>query len=527
MNITIKGMLNQFLEFWNKQDKKKKIIVISVLVSLIAIAVVTTFLLNQTNYVVLYRGLSSSEGNQIATKLQAMSVDNKVENDGTILVPAKDEARLKMQLSAEGFPKSALTYDIFTNNSSFTTTDFEKKQYLIFQLQNRLQDSIKTLSGVNNAIVTISVSDQSSFVLADDKVPTTASVILDLQSGASLSSQQVKGVESLVAKSVPGLENKNVTIIDNTGAILNNSSSDSTVDAASTKLDMQNKASSIIEGRIVSLLQPVFGKTGISVAANVVIDYQQKTSQVTKYDPVVGQNGIISKIDQTKENVSGSINSTVSTASSSSATGSNVPTYGTGNSQATTVGGSEKSTIDYLVNQVQEQIQADGGEIKDLTVAVMINKKSLSAAESTSIKQMVAFAVGVTQDKVNVANMDFTAANDLKSLAQKALSAKPFSLSSLALYAIPVVTCFVILVVVLISIKNKRNNSFQMKKELLDELEFESRKLTKNNIENIPSAIVLNETREQDLKRQIKGFSSTNPEIVAQLLRTWIDDEDE
>ena len=39
----------------------------------------------------------------------------------------------------------------------------------------------------------------------------------------------------------------------------------------------------------------------------------------------------------------------------------------------------------------------------------------------------------------------------------------------------------------------------------------------------LPAAeIILNETREQSLKKQIKDFSSTSPDIVAQLIRTWI-----
>jgi flagellar biosynthesis/type III secretory pathway M-ring protein FliF/YscJ len=44
--------------------------------------------------------------------------------------------------------------------------------------------------------------------------------------------------------------------------------------------------------------------------------------------------------------------------------------------------------------------------------------------------------------------------------------------------------------------------------------------------DEIPS-IVLNETREQGLKRQIREFSKTNPDIVAQLIRTWLKEEND
>ena len=101
--------------------------------------------------------------------LDGLGAEYKVDDNGTIYVPSRDEARLKMQLAAEGYPKESLTYDIFSGVSGLMTTDYEKKQYLIFQLQDRLQDAIKTLSGVNNAIVTLNIADDNSFVLKKDE----------------------------------------------------------------------------------------------------------------------------------------------------------------------------------------------------------------------------------------------------------------------------------------------------------------------------------------------------------------------
>src|SRR5659263_199160 len=111
MNITVGSILKPFSEFWDKQNKKIKTVIIVSAVALILVAITLTFILNQKSYDVLYRGLSSSEGGEIVTKLESMSVDTKVESDGTILVPKDKVATLKMQLSSEGYPKSALTYD--------------------------------------------------------------------------------------------------------------------------------------------------------------------------------------------------------------------------------------------------------------------------------------------------------------------------------------------------------------------------------------------------------------------------------
>ena len=47
-----------------------------------------------------------------------------------------------MQLATSGFPNSTLGYDIFTSQADLMTTDYEKRQYLIFQLQDRLQEAL-------------------------------------------------------------------------------------------------------------------------------------------------------------------------------------------------------------------------------------------------------------------------------------------------------------------------------------------------------------------------------------------------
>jgi flagellar M-ring protein FliF len=497
MNTTIGNIIKQISEFWAKQSSKRRMIIIGSFIGLILVAVAGSFIINQKNYVVLYRGLSGSEGSDILSKLDSMAVDSKVESDGTILVPANDEARLKMQLSSEGYPKTALTYDLFKNNSDFMTTDLEKKQYIIYQLQDRLQSSIETIQGVDSAIVTISVPDSSSFVLETDKPQTTASVIVNLENGVTLTTQQIKGVELLVARSVPGLTNQNVSIIDNTGAILNSGSSDSDIDISASKIDMQKKAGEMVRDKIIDLLKPVLGTTGVSVAANVVIDFQKKVISETQ--------------SQTQP--------TSSPIPSGTMAGTSTPS----NIQTTPV--PVINTDNVVVNEVQSQIQQDGGEIKDLTVAVMVDDKGLSLSEISKLKEMVAFAVGINTNKVVVSSIPFKAYDDAAKRAQQAMqNQKPANnILQYSYIAIPVAG-LVAFMLVYLSRKGKKKKKEEIKK---DE-EYVKNQLAvlkqggKIKEEDIPGAIVLSENRQQGLNRQIKDFSSTNPDIVAQLLRTWI-----
>lgn len=528
MNFTPAAIIKQITEFWNKQSKKARIITISAGVAVIVIAVLVAVLLNNKPYTVLYRGLSSSEGAEILTKLQGMSVDAKVENDGTILVPDNQVAKLKMQLASEGYPKTTLSYDVFTSNTNFMTTDYQQQKYLLFQLQNRLQDTIKmTIGGVENAIVTISVADNNSFVLQSDKVDSTASVALTLLGDTKLTKQQILGIQELVAKSVPGLTDKNVVIVDGNGVVLNSSLQDGTGDAT-TQQALTNSVNEAMKNKLVGLLAPVFGNNGMSVAVNATIDFQKKSSETTTYTPSVGENGMIGK-QSTTEQTQGTSSGAQGVPGTSTNTG--VDTYPSTSSEAsggTTI--NKTSDTDYLVNQAIEKVQNDGGEIKSLTVAVVINSKTLSETELQKYTKLVAFGAGISTDNVVVTSAEF--AGNKTQNPGGSTAALPFSLTTLAIGAGGIIVILVVILIVMLFAKRKKAKQEEEADEIFDERypavegkPYPDSKVTFVESAEDPGEIVINETREQALKRQIKDFSSTNPEIVAQLIRTWIKEE--
>ena len=523
------NLFAQSRDFWGQQSSKAKTMYIASLLIIVLAATGGGFLLNRVSYAVLYQGLDATEATQIMARLTELGVSAQVDDAGTITVPKGDEARLKMQLSSEGFPKTALTYDTFQNNANFMTTDFEKRKYLLFQLQDRLQASIKTLSSINNAIVTISLPEQDSFVIEADRVPPSASVILELKNGMTLNKSQITGIEELVAKSVPGLTSSNISIMDSTGAALNANHLNAQSLIASTKLDMENQVAASVKERVTALLEPIFGRGGMSIAVNATIDFNKAVSEEIRYNPVVGSTGVIAKINGSSQTVGGS--GTSATASGVPGTTSNttVPTY----PQATGTGASGNSTsqqnIDYLVNQVKEQIQKDGGEIKDMSIAIVIDRKDLSVTQAKQVQDMVAFATGIPPAKVSVQKMEFSANKALQQQAAQALTPVAVSESwrKYLIYGLPVLGLLLIGSVVFFLIrKKKRPKGKKQGNQAVERFaQASASRAIQEQQANLPGAIVLNETREQALKKQIKEFSSQNPAIVAQLVKTWLKEE--
>ncbi|HHX71900.1 MAG TPA: flagellar M-ring protein FliF [Clostridiales bacterium] len=520
MSLSVSGFYKNIKESFQKTGSKKRILFISVAGAIVVVAILLVLLLGKNSYAVLYRGLSAAEGAEVIGILDELGKTYKIDVDGTIYVPAEEEALIKMQLASEGYPKSTLTYDIFTSSSAIITTDYEKRQYLIFQLQNRLQDAIKTLDGIQNAIVTLNVADDTSFVLKNEKNVSSASVVLDIVPGKKLSEKQVRGIESLVGRSVSGLDTSNVVIIDGSGDILNEAKDEEGIDGTSTKLELVENINRLYENKIISLLEPVVGDNGVSVVVNVVVDFRKKTSEEVMYSPVVGENGIPYHHEYDHSSTNGG---TIPGGVPGTETNSGTPTYqeeeedpDDGDKSANFSG-----STDYYVNKMIETIIDNGGTISDMTVAVLLDVAEMPENVKEQYQKLVAFGAGVPMDKVAISNAAFlkegTTPDPILPTPDPWSLAEWLGIDEKLLILIGIGAALVLLVVIwilaAISAKRKRKLRAKLAEEAAKQAEQQ---------QNLPGGIVLNETREQVLKKQIKEFTSTNPEIVAQLLRAWM-----
>ena len=173
----LKDNFNGVFEKLKSIDKKIWIIIGSVVAAVIVVWIALSTIKSK-DYRVLYSGLTTEESNEILGKLQELNSDYKYDGNGKISVPSGKEDKLRATLAAQGYPKSGFNYDVFKNNVGMMTTDMEKKNYLVFDLQNRLQSTIKLFDGVKDAKVTIGTTDEKKYVL-DDKAKNKASVVIE------------------------------------------------------------------------------------------------------------------------------------------------------------------------------------------------------------------------------------------------------------------------------------------------------------------------------------------------------------
>ena len=121
-------------------------------------ALAASIMLNRGNtgsYVTLFPGISREENNEILAVLGGRGVAVKRNDEGEVTVPEDQLGDIMIEMSELGYPKTALPFDIFSDNMGFTTTEFEKRQYLLMNLQDRLERTLKYMTCIKNAIVTL------------------------------------------------------------------------------------------------------------------------------------------------------------------------------------------------------------------------------------------------------------------------------------------------------------------------------------------------------------------------------------
>ena len=529
MDFSISGMFKNIGAYFGKMSSGKRLTLLGVAGILIVGSIALANYLNDASYTMLYRGLSPAEGAQVTAILDSAGADYRLQNDGSILVPKEDEARLKMQLAANGLPNSTLGYDVFSGQSDLMSTDYEKKQFLIFQLQDRLQAALKTLTGVKDAIVTLNVSDESSYVLKSEVPESSASVVLHLYAYANIGPRQIKGIEALVTKSVPGLKAGNVTIVDGEGNVLNDQSHDLGAGQTDAQIEAINKINKAYEDKIARFLEPAFGADNVSVSVSAQVSFEKKTTEQTTYTPVTGQTGIVARQQSDRTSTNGGV---VAGGAAGTEANVGVPTYpeqdGDGDRDTSAT---ERISPDFLVNQVIESALDNGGKILDMTVSLMVNGRDIAQEVLTGYRDMVAYSVGIAPEKVFVTNAEFLKKpeppQEVVVVPEETpiyvLGVLPITLSQLIVYGGIALFGLIILLILLALLRRARRKKKQADAERQGLEVFQ--KGTQPPLVDIPDEIVLSETREQGLKRHVREFTAANPEVVATLIRGWMKED--
>lgn len=536
MNEKIQKTITTVKEYWGRQTKKTKGIYIGGLVLVLIIAIVAVVLLNKKDYVVLYEGLDTSEAAEIVQLIEESGYECTLRSGGTIVVPKGTEDKIAMTLAMQKYPKSSINYDTYTANVGMFTTESEKRQYERIAAEERLSAILSSFEGVRDAVATLTIPEKKNTVIEAYKQEPSANAVIYLEDDVKLTNEQIEGMTYLIT--TYGIKKENITLVDNYGALLLAEDTPADVVAEETrKLKFKNDLEDQIREKIEALLIPAYGEDGFSAAVNMVLNFDSKVSEDTVYTPSTNdERGMLQHTDASQASgyatADGGVQGVETNADDTYPEGTT-----NGNGQWT-----ENSVSNtYLVNTYKEQVEKAGYVIDGLSISVVIYTDYLPDTTRQNLVNLVANAgtvnPAVAQDVVTVTNLQKTP-DTVDASAQTFIFG--LTLSQLVILGAILLGILLILIIILVSLRTsaKRKRREFEKTILAQHAPAEGEPLIDSffslSDEGSPSVDIpsLNadtgvETKETIIRRELTDFARTSPEIVAQLLRSWVHEEEE
>ena len=349
----------------------------------------------QGDYRPLFTGLADKDGGAVIGQLAAMNVPYKHEAGGVILVPAGQVYELRMKLAAAGLPKSGANgsgngvgFELM-DKSSIGQTQFNERLNFQRALEGELTRTITALADVADARVHLAIPQQNGFFREQQKP--SASIMLTLRGGRTLDRSQIAGIVHLVSSSVPELNPKAVSVLDQTGALLSNSGADSGNGLDSQQLQYKQQIEAGYNKRIVELLEPVVGRDNLRSSVTAEVDFSLTEATAEEFRPNQGANTTAAvRSSQSNESTNGA--SALPTGVPGAATnqppvpatapvnGASAPLQATGGGSGANNARREQVT-NYELDRTVRTTRAATGTVKRLNSAIVVNQRSTTDAK--------------------------------------------------------------------------------------------------------------------------------------------------
>lgn len=414
----------------NSQLGNKLILVVAA-AAVIAVMVVFWLWSQQPDYRVLFSNYTDKDGGAIVAALEKMNVPYKFSDSGTaILVPASQVHQARLKLASDGLPKGGNIGFEILENQKFGVSQFVEQVNFQRALEGELERSIQSIGAVETARIHLAIPKASVFV-RDQQSP-TASVLLNLRAGRSLDAQQVGAVVHLVASSVPNLPAANVTVVDQNGNLLSDTSKKmGTNNLDPTQLKYIDDIQQSIIKRVESIITPIVGAKNVRAEASAEIDFSSLEQAAEIYKPNQKPDDAAIRSLQSNESltsnggaatgVPGALsNQPPATATAPITTPAGAAPGAT--AEAAPVNNQKNTTTNFEVDKTVRYSQQGMGGIKRLNVAVVVNNmpvvdkkgkvtyRPLTAAEKTQINDLAMQAMGFNKergDALTVVNSSF------------------------------------------------------------------------------------------------------------------------
>ncbi|MEV5001593.1 flagellar basal-body MS-ring/collar protein FliF [Nocardioides sp. LML1-1-1.1] len=342
-------------------------------------------------YAPLYSNLSGKDASAIVDELDAEGVSYELADGGnTVMVPRNDVYTTRVKLQGKGLPGDSGTGGYETlEGQSLSTSESQERTNFKRAMEGEVAKTLEAMDGVDTAIVHLAMPEQQVF--SDEQKPTTASVLVETAPGAKLDDEQVQSMVSLVARSIDGLDPKNVTISDATGKLLTADGTDSGSGAASARAKEVAAFEGSMQAKIQAALDKWVGPGNSTATVTADLDFDKAVVKSRKY---------------TNDRKNPPISESTTTEKYNGPAGSGTDGAGgvvgpDGQMDPTAAGSGDSAyentstTRDNALDEVVETRETAPGAINRLGVGVTLDATAAAKIQPQVIKDQLTSAVGI------------------------------------------------------------------------------------------------------------------------------------
>lgn len=531
--------------------------------AIVAVLVVLLMWARTPDYRVLFSNLADRDGGAIVAALAQANVPYRLSDNGNaILVPSDKVHEVRLQLAQQGLPRSGETGFELMDQTRFGASQFTEQINYQRALEGELVSSIQAMHAVQDARVHLAIPRESLFVR--DRQPPTASVLLTLYPGRSLSDAQVSAITWLVSSSVPHLTADKVSVVDQNGRLLTAISGEAGADG--TRRNLVNDIEQRTVQRILTLITPLVGAGNVRAQVSADVDFSQREQTSEVYRPNQKPGEATVRSEQTSASVQNNvlppegipgaltnqpplnpvapIVAPPAPGANPAAPNPNAPNLANANEGANPIGnvlaggsglqqgtGSSRSdaTINYEVDRTISHIKDPLGTLRRLSVAVVVNYRDLDGElaplpeeELAKLNDLVKQAMGYSADRgdtLSVVNSQFSDAGPQSVPVWENPVYLDYAMQLLKYLLIAVGLLFVWRVIIKPLLADNEENKLKRQAEAeLEELNREAALAAQRRASEM--------SRYEENLNTARTMAEKDPRAVAMVLRSWMEKKD-
>nr|WP_210147155.1 flagellar basal-body MS-ring/collar protein FliF [Shewanella sp. WXL01] len=391
-------------------DMMRQVIMILGLAICLAVAVIIMIWAQEPEY----RPLGKMETDQMIQVLDVLDknqIPYKINVD-VLSIPENKYQDVKLLLSRAGVDSAAPADDYLSKDSGFGVSQRMEQARLKHSQELNLARAIEELNSISRAKVILALPKENVFARNASKP--SATVVVNVRRGG-LGQEEVDSVVDIVASAVQGLEPSRVTVTDSNGRLLNSGSQEGTSARARRELELVQQKEAEYRKKIDSILMPILGPENFTSQVDVNMDFTAVEQTAKRFSPDLP--AVRSEMTVERNSTSGGVGGIPGALTNQPPMESNIPEEaGAGTETNRQQGDSFREAtrnfeLDTTISHTRQQI----GTVRRVSVSVAVDFKSGAPGEDgqvtrvprteqelTNIRRLLEGAVGFSSQRGDV-----------------------------------------------------------------------------------------------------------------------------